>query len=34
MELMAEPKALASADRAGAVVFYRCNRNASMATMT
>jgi len=31
MELMAEPKALASADRAGAVVFYRCNRNASMA---
>ena len=32
MELMAEPKALGSGDRAGSVVFYRCNRNASMAS--
>ena len=31
MELMMEPQALASEDRVGSVVFYRCDRNASMA---
>jgi len=31
MELMAEPQALASENRVGSVVFYRCDRNASMA---
>lgn len=30
-ELMAEPQALARGDRAGSVVFYRCDRHASMA---
>ncbi|HKW83553.1 MAG TPA: DUF3182 family protein, partial [Burkholderiaceae bacterium] len=31
MELTAQPQALASEERVGAVVFYRCDRNASMA---